>query len=172
MAVSLVFSALTQTLTGALQGIGKVFVPAIGILLGCVCKVALNLTLIRIPEINIYGAAISSIACQIVAFLVNYIVLSKKIPLRITLGKYVIKPLIAGIAMGAAAFAVYHLTFGLLGGAGYVNNLISSFAAIAVAAVVYAILIFGMRIMDKEDIALLPGGGRLYSLLVKLKLYK
>ena len=172
MAVSLVFSALTQTLTGALQGIGKVFVPAIGILLGCVCKVALNLTLIRIPEINIYGAAISSIACQIVAFLVNYIVLSKKIPLRITLGKYVIKPLIAGIAMGAAAFAVYHLTFGLLGGAGYVNNLISSFAAIAVAAVIYAILIFGMRIMDKEDIALLPGGGRLYSLLVKLKLYK
>lgn len=172
MAVSLVFSALTQTLTGALQGIGKVFVPAIGILLGCVCKVALNLMLIRIPQINIYGAAISSIACQIVAFLVNYIVLSRRIPLKITLGKYVIKPLISGLIMGGAAFGVYQVAFMLLGRAGYIANLTASAAAIAVAAVVYLTLVFGMKIMDKEDIYLLPGGGKLYSLLVKLKLYK
>ena len=77
MAVALVFSALTQTITGALQGIGKVMTPAIAILVGCVFKVALNLILIPVPEINIYGAAISSIVCQAVAFIVNFVVLVK-----------------------------------------------------------------------------------------------
>lgn len=172
MAVSLVFSALTQTLTGALQGIGKVFVPAIGIFAGCLCKVALNLLLIRIPSVNIYGAAISSIVCQLVAFLINYIALSRRIPLSITLGKYIIKPLISGIVMGGAAWCVYHAVFWMLGGAGYMPNLIAAFAAVAVAAVIYLALVLGLRIMDKEDIALLPAGDRIYALLVKLKIYE
>ncbi|MEE0410653.1 MAG: polysaccharide biosynthesis protein, partial [Clostridia bacterium] len=42
MSVALVFSALTQTITGALQGIGKVYVPAVSILIGCIFKVVLN----------------------------------------------------------------------------------------------------------------------------------
>ena len=172
MAVALIFSALTQTLTGALQGIGKVFVPAIGILAGCVFKVALNLLLIRIPEINIYGAAISSIACQLIAFLVNFFVLIRYIPLKITAGKYVAKPLVAGAAMGVAAFCIYHAVFALFGGAGYVNNLIASAAAIAVAAVIYIALVLLMHIMDKEDIMLLPAGERIYSMLVRKGIYK
>lgn len=171
MAIALIFSALTQTLTGALQGIGKVFVPAIGILLGCICKVALNLILIRIPSINIYGAAISSIACQLVAFLVNFFVLIRHIPLRITAVKYVVKPLIAGAVMGAAAFGIYH-GISALAGSGYVNNLISAMAAIMIAAAVYISLIIIMHIMDKDDILLLPAGNKIYSLLVKAGFYK
>lgn len=171
MAVALIFSALTQTLTGALQGIGKVFVPAIGILAGCVCKVILNLLLIRNPDINIYGAAISSIVCQLVAFLVNFFVLIRHVPIRITLMKYIIKPLIAGIIMGLAAFGVYHLINSLLG-AGYIHNLIASIAAIGVAAVVYIGLILVLHVMNKDDVMLLPGGGKIYNTLVKLKIYK
>ena len=172
MAVALIFSALTQTLTGALQGIGKVFVPAIGILAGCVCKVALNLLLIRMPEINIYGAAISSIACQLIAFLVNFFVLIRYIPLKITAGKYVVKPLAAGAAMGGAAFCIYHAVSGLLGGTGYINNLIASAAAITVAAVIYIGLVLIMHIMDKDDIMLLPAGEKIYSLLLRSGIYK
>lgn len=168
MAVALIFSALTQTLTGALQGIGKVFVPAIAILSGCVFKVILNLTLIRIPEINIYGAAISSIVCQIVAFLVSFFVLIRFIPLKLTFVKYIAKPLIAGIAMGFAAWGVYTI----LAGPGYVANLIATLAAIAVAAIVYISLILIMHTMDKNDIMLLPGGEKIFKLLIKLKFYK
>ena len=171
MAVALVFSALTQTLTGALQGIGKVFVPAAGILLGCLCKVALNLILIPIPSVNIYGAAVSSIVCQVVAFLVNYIALSRRIPLRITLVKYVVKPLISGAAMGIAAFAVYFAITAAIG-SGYAANLAATMASVIAAAAVYLALVLRLRVMDKEDIVLLPAGEKLYSLLVRYRIYK
>jgi stage V sporulation protein B len=172
LSVALVFSALTQTLTGALPGIGKVFVPALSILVGCVFKVVLNIVLIRIPQINIYGAAISSIVCQIAAFMVNFIVLIKYIPLKITAMKYIVKPLIAGIIMGVSALGTYTLVSLITGNDRYITNMIATLVSIAVAALVYIVLIIGMKIMDKEDIMLLPAGGKIYSLLVKTKLYK
>ncbi len=172
MSVALIFSALTQTLTGALQGIGKVYIPAIGILAGCVCKVILNLLLIRIPSINIYGAAISSIACQLVAFLINFFVLIRFIPLHLTFTKYVAKPLTAGVIMGGAAAGVYRLLYWLLGGTGYTANLVAALASIAVAAALYITLILVMKTMSKEDILLLPAGGKIYAALSKLGLYK
>ncbi|MCH5213484.1 MAG: polysaccharide biosynthesis protein [Oscillospiraceae bacterium] len=171
MAVALIFSALTQTLTGALQGIGKVFVPACSILAGCVCKIILNLTLIRIPSINIYGAAISSIVCQFVAFLVNFTVLTRHIPLKLTLSKYVIKPLAAGAVMGGVIVVVYKAMRMVLG-MGYMNNLICTVVSIAAAGIIYIALVLALRIMDEDDIKLLPGGTRIYSLLVRLKIYK
>lgn len=171
MSVALVFSALTQTLTGALQGIGKVYVPAVGILIGCVCKVILNITLIRIPSVNIYGAAISSIVCQLAAFLVNFLVLIRYIPLKITAMKYIIKPLGAGIIMGAVAIGIYTLIHSVMG-TGYVSNLVSAVTAIAVAGALYIAELFIFKIMDKSDILLLPAGAKIYKFLTKTGLYK
>lgn len=171
MSVALVFSALTQTITGALQGIGKVYVPAVSILIGCIFKVVLNVTLIRIPSINIYGAAISSIVCQIVAFLINFFVLIRYIPIKLSLGKYIIKPLVSGLVMGAVAFGMYTLLAKVMG-AGYINNLITTVVSIGVSAVVYFGFVFALRIMSKDDILLLPAGGRILNLLTKLKLYR
>lgn len=171
MSVALVFSALTQTITGALQGIGKVYVPAVSILIGCIFKVVLNVTLIRIPSINIYGAAISSIVCQIVAFLINFFVLIRYIPIKLSLGKYIAKPLVSGIVMGAVAFGMYTLLAKVMG-AGYINNLIATVVSIGVSAVVYFGFVFALRIMSKDDILLLPAGGRILNLLTKLKLYR
>lgn len=170
MAVALIFSALTQTLVGALQGIGKVFVPAISILCGCVCKIILNLILIRIPSVNIYGAAISSIVCQLVAFAVNYAVLTRYVPVRVTLMKYIVKPVISAAIMGAAAVGVYKPLYALLG-SDYMSNLIASVIAIAAAAAVYIALLLALRALDKDDILMLPAGGRLYGLLRKTGLY-
>ncbi len=171
MSVALLFSALTQTITGALQGIGKVFVPAIAILVGCVFKVVLNITLIRIPEINIYGAAISSIVCQFVAFLVNFLVLIKHIPVKITFKKYILKPLLSGAVMGGIVVLIHYLLKILLG-TGYSANLVATLVAISLGALVYIVLILATRVMDKNDILLLPMGESIYRLLVKFKLYK
>jgi stage V sporulation protein B len=171
MSVSLIFSALAQTVNGSLQGIGKVFVPAMGLLVGCVIKVILNLTLIRIPSVNIYGAAISSIVCQIVAFIISFVIMRRYIRLEITPMKYVIKPVASALIMGAAAFSVYKLVYAVLG-TGFMSNLIGVVAAVVVAVIVYAALIFGLRILDKEEIELLPSGAKLYRLLVKIGIYK
>ncbi len=174
MAVSLIFSALSQTISGSLQGIGKVFVPAIGLIFGCIIKVILNLILIRIPSINIYGAAISSIMCQIVSFLIVFFIMTKYVKINITVSKYILKPLISGIIMGISAIGVYKLMMLILG-AGFIANLIANLIAtlisIAVAAVVYFGLIFVLHVLNEHEVKQLPGGNALCRMLVKLRIY-
>ncbi|MEE1225365.1 MAG: polysaccharide biosynthesis protein [Clostridia bacterium] len=167
MSISLLFSALTQTITGALQGLGKVFVPALSILAGCVIKIALNIILIRQPQINIYGAAISSIACQITAFVINFVVLSKYITFKLSLNKYIIKPLLANVLMGIVTYFVYKLSMLLIN-----INLIATALSIICSVVVYAFAVLKFRILSEDEIKAFPAGNKLYSLLVKLKLYK
>ncbi len=170
-AVSLLFSGLSQTMSGTLQGIGKVYVPAIGLLIGCIVKVILNVVLIRIPSINIYGAVISTIVCQITAFLISFVVMSKYITLKITLFKYVLKPLGAGLVMGAAAFGVHRVITMLLG-TDFVGNLVATLSAIAIGAVLYVALIFILKTLDKEEIEMLPAGSAIYRIMKKIGLYK
>lgn len=171
VSVSLIFAALAQTMTGSLQGLGKVYVPAISLLFGCIAKIILNVLLIRIPSINIYGAAISSIACQFISCAICFAVLTKNCKLSINAVKYILKPLAAGTLMGIAAIAVYKLSAMLLG-TGFVMNLICTIAAIAVAAVVYFAAVFGLHILSADEIKQLPAGNKIYNGLYKLKLYK
>lgn len=171
VSVSLIFAALAQTMTGSLQGIGKVYVPAISLLFGCIAKIILNILLIRIPAVNIYGAAISSIACQFISCAICFVVLKKHCKLKIAPVKYIIKPLIAGVIMGAAAVGAYKVIMLILHD-GFVNNLIATVISIGIAAVIYFAAIFALKIMTEDEVKQLPAGNKIYSLLSKTKLYK
>ena len=167
MSVSLIFSALIQTMSGALQGMGKVLVPAYGLIVGCIIKIILNIILIRIPSINIYGAAISSIVCQIAAFIVCFAVLSKHLKINISFSKYIARPLIAGIIMGFFAYFSYEAVMYFTN-----TNIVSIFVSIAVAVIIYAFMIVVLKVLNSDEIKMLPGGEKLYSILNKMKLYK
>lgn len=174
VSVSLIFAALNQTMTGALQGMGKIYTPAISLLFGCIAKVILNVILIRIPAINIYGAAISSIACQIISFIICFSVLSKKIKLKISFKKYVVKPLISGIVMGIAAFltykGIYFIASSVL--SAFMAGCVATVVAILIAVVVYFFMVFAIKILTKEEIKMLPAGSSIYRKLVKIGLYQ
>ncbi len=170
-AVSMIFSALNQTMSGALQGIGKVYVPAIGLVVGCIIKVILNILLIRIPSINIMGAVISTIACQFAAFLVSFLVMSKYISIKITLTKFIVKPLIAGTVMSVVALGVYKLMMMILNLGAFGTNLIAAVISIILAAIVYCVMIVILKTLTKEEVELLPMGAKVYKLLTKLHIY-
>lgn len=170
VSVSLIFAALAQTMTGSLQGMGKVFVPAISLLFGCAAKIILNIVLIRIPSVNIYGAAISSIACQFISCAICFLVLSRNCSLHMTPAKYVVKPLICGITMGIAAIAVYKAIMLVLN-EGFVSNLAATIISIAVAAVIYFFMVFRLHVLSADEVKQLPAGGKIYRGLVKLNLY-
>ena len=72
--ITVIFTALAQTINGALQGIGKVKIPAIA--LGCGVLTKLITNIILIPKEGIYenGAAIGSVLCHIVSFTIVYTV--------------------------------------------------------------------------------------------------
>ena len=147
--------------------------PATGLLCGCIVKIILNIALIRQTSINIYGAAISSVACQIVSFSVCFAVLSKNISLKMSLKKYVFKPVAAGLIMAAAAFIVYtgaYFVLQKLPLGGWVSNAAAAIASIAFAAVIYCIAVFKMHIMTDDEIKMLPAGDKLCAFLKKVKL--
>ena len=80
--ISMIFIALSQTINSGLQGLSKVYIPAIALAVGAAVKLILNVILISNPSINIYGAPISSITCQIIAFCISYTSLKKSIKLN------------------------------------------------------------------------------------------
>ena len=166
-ALSLVFIALNQTISGSLQGIGKIYVPATGLLLGCIAKFILNTVLIRQPSINIYGAPIGSIVCQIISFSYCFTMLSKNVSLKLNFKKYILKPLLCSVIMGISAYFIHKAIL-------YITdiNMIAVIVSIALAAIIYAIMILITNSLTKEEMEMLPMGTKLYAFSKKLKLIK
>ncbi len=162
---AMIFTALNQTISGSLQGLGKVYVPATGLLAGCIIKVILNIILIRIPSINIYGAAISSVVCQIVSFTICFSVLSQQLTLKMSFSKYILKPLLAASLMGILAYLIYKIVFMFIP-----SNIVAIAAAIIVAAIFYLFAVLKLKILNRDEIEQLPSGTTLWKLFLKLHL--
>lgn len=163
--ISIVFSLLIQTTNGALQGFGKVFIPTISLGIGVIIKLILNLTLLRIPELNIYGASIASVCCHIVSFLIAFIALNKTIKLNISFSKFILKPIIANLIMGICSFFVF-MTLNCI-----LDENLATIISILSAIVIYFISIIVLRIFTKEELYLLPFGKNFYFFLEKLGIY-
>ena len=174
-AIAMVFTALNQTLSGSLQGVGKVFVPATGLLIGCVVKFILNVILIRMPEINIYGAPISSVVCQVIAFSYSFFMLKKHISIRISLKKHIVKPLLSASLMGVSAYGTFFLIMTILKSCnihGIAASVMSVGIAVGVSVLVYVVAVVFLKILSDDEIIMLPMGGKIYKFLVKRGIYK
>ena len=165
IAIGTLFSILDQTINGALQGLGKVMVPAMALGTGCIVKLILNVILLRIPDLNVYGAAIGSIACHAVAFTIVFNVLKKHVQLKLPFKKFVFKPLIATTIMGICSYTLFTILNGIKMG----NK--ATIISIIFAIIIYLISVIALKIYDKEDILMLPKGTKIYNLLEKMKIY-
>ncbi len=165
ISVSVIFSILDQTINGALQGFGKVMIPATALGIGCLVKLALNIVLLKIPFFNVYGAAIGSIACHAVAFTIVFNVLKKYVKLDLPLGKFVIKPAIATGIMSVCSYTLYVILKGIIPG----NT--ATLIAMAFAVIVYIAAVLALKIYNREDIYMLPKGEKIYKFLEKKKIY-
>lgn len=164
--IQMILNALNNTINGGLYGVNKAHVPAIAILCGCIVKFILNTILISNPNINVYGAEISSFVCQLIAFIIAFTALKKNLNIKLKFKEHILKPVIATCIMGMSAFCIYKLL------AGIIPTSISTIISIIIAVIVYVICIFAMRILNEEDIKMIPFGNKLYPILVKFKIYK
>lgn len=165
-AVTMIFVAVNHTLQGSLFGLGKMYTPAVALLIGSTIKIMLNLILIRNPNINIYGAVISSFVCQLITFTIIYRTLKKSIDFKVNIKNGILKPLLSALTMGVIILILYNLLDNVLG------NSITTLICILVGAVVYLFMVLILKVLSKEEICSLPKGNKIYSILVKLKLYK
>lgn len=162
-ALGMFFSALGQTINGSLQGMGRVGVPARALFCGVAAKVALNHLLIRIPSVNIFGAAVGSLVCYLTSSGISFCHLKKELALPLPGRRYVWKPLLCTGGMSAVAAAVYPLLLRCLH-----SNTLSILLTIGLSAAVYLALVLAAGILTRRDVAQFPISGRLRKWLLKL----
>lgn len=164
--LAIIFTVLAQTINGALQGLGKIMVPAIAFGVGVIVKLVLNILLVPIPSIGVNGAAIGTIACNIVACIIGFSVLRKSIKIRFSFSKYIVKPIISTIIMSVCSYAIY------IGLNKIFSISIASILAILSAIIIYVLAIIALKLFTKEEIYMIPYGQKLYRLLLKFGIYK
>lgn len=164
--ITIIFTVLAQTINGALQGLGKVRVPAIALGMGVLTKLIANIILIPMEGIYENGAAIGSVLCHIVSFSIVYTVLRKTIKLDFKLSSLIFKPIIATIIMSIISYISYILSFNIIN-----NENICTIIGIIIAVIVYAISIIILKIYSEEDILTLPKGEKILKILKKVKIY-
>ena len=172
--VAMGIMTLSSPLTNIMQAIGRADVPAKALAIGCVFKIGLNYLLIGIPSMNVKGAVFGTSIFYLWCIFYDYRVLKKETGVKIDVKAVIIKPLIASVATGAAAYGSYRLLSGILtfgDMSGRLNGRsLSCLISICIAVVVYAIIILFTKTLVKDDILMLPFGEKIAKILEKYKL--
>lgn len=153
LAPGILFFGLYQVCAGALQGLGKTYLPAVHLLVGVVVKSYLSYWLVTWPFLGINGAALATVIGFVVAFVLNYKALK-----RLTNSDFswsTISILRPGAAAGLMLIIVYWSYSSL---EPVLGNNITTLLTVGLGALSYgiALLIFGA--VEANDLEHLPGG--------------
>ncbi|MCL2572791.1 MAG: polysaccharide biosynthesis protein [Defluviitaleaceae bacterium] len=149
-AVSIIFLALVQVSTGALQGIGKVLLPAIAAFFGVLIKIPVNWFLLAVPGINILGAVISTIVCYVVAAGINLVFLYKHTGVMPDYVRAFGKPAFASLGMGLVCF-ITHYMVGLIA-----PDRVATVLALGAGVPVYLVLMWMVGGFSHKDVDSAP----------------
>ncbi len=161
LGIAVVFICLTAPINSMLQAMGRADIPAKIVLVGGLVKLALNVILVMQPRLNIIGSAYSTLACYIVMVLLSLIALRRVVGVRLNARMIFVRPLIASVICGAAAWAVNALL------ALWIPAKVAVVAAILAAVAVYVVALFMTRAIAKEDVLMLPKGEKIAQILEK-----
>ena len=150
------FVCLVSLTNAILQSMGLVSLPILTMLAGGACKIGVNYVLVGNPSVNIGGAPMGTLACYAVIAILNLFFIIRFTRSARFLGVF-IKPVFASALMGAFAYGVNVLLAGPLG----LGARLSVIGAVAASVVFYLLLIFFLKALPKEDLALLPKGEKL-----------
>lgn len=160
LGIAAIFLAFTTPIYAILQGVGRFDLPLKFILVGAVIKITTNFILVGFPQINVKGAAIGSFLCYVTIVVLCLIWLVRITGIQLSYGKIFIKPLIAAVLCGLTAFAV-----SLIG-----DSKIITLLSVAVAGMVYIIVLLFIRAIPKSDILMMPKGKKLAAVLERFHL--
>jgi len=122
--------------------------------------------LIRIPSLNISGAAIGTAACYGIAAVLNVIFVSRITRPNIRFFSGFIMPLLSTAAMGLVVYYMYDSLLPALG------NTKATLFCILAAVLVYVTMLFFTGSLKKADMEYIPGGGRIIGFMNKLGFWR
>jgi stage V sporulation protein B len=161
LALSVVTACLITTTNAALQAGGRAGRTIVSMLAGAGVKIISEILLISNPNVNIYGAPVSTFICNLTIVIINIYFISKFMPSAADFGKAFIPTAASSAAAVCGASLIFKLSADMIAGT------FSIIPAIAGAAAIYLIMIFFTGAATQELIEMLPGGKT-----IALKLYK
>lgn len=157
--IGVIFLSLVQSMTGVIQGMGKPNVPVFNLFIGFVLKVASLLALMNIPQINIQGAAVSTVVCYAFAGIADTIYVIRRAKLRLGLVDVLLKPVLSSGVMGFVVFMIYSFMQEME------HQALPTLAAVAVGVFAYGVMAIYFRFFSREELAYIPGGQRIRKLM-------
>ncbi len=163
LGLSVFLSSMITVTNAILQSYKMVKNPIISMTVGTLIKVALAFVLIGIPRINIYGAPISTFFSTAVIVTLNLYFIVKRIGRIGSLVQLFILPTVA---------ALISIAIGI-GCSMMLSNILVSKANIIIVIIIvfisYLILILKLKVLNEEDIIMLPKGDKLLKILKNRK---
>lgn len=156
---SVVFLSLMQTSISILIALNKSFITTLNLLIAVVFKVVLNMILLRIPYLNIYGAAISAIICYFIASMLNILYLSKFKLIKFDLKSVFFKPFFASLISVAIAKLITILLNGFL------PKSLILIIGVFISVILLFVFIIKFKILSDAELKMLP----LFKKLIKDK---
>lgn len=160
LAFCVFFNSFVLVMNAILQAHGYVYLPVINMVIGGIVKVLVNLILVGNPKVNIIGVPVGTVICYMLIAMLDLVAIQRVLREPPRLMVNVLKPALASLAMGVAAFLLNHLSMKL----GLPLILRTGFSILG-AAVVYAVLVVYLRVITREDCSLLPKGDKIAKLL-------
>lgn len=151
LSISIIFMALYLSTTGILQGIGKQLLPARNLFFGACAKVVFCYVLVGNVDININGAAISTVIAYFIAVTLNVLSLSRYVTSKRAMLKVVIKPAVSAAIMGVLVKVVLATTQGVIG------LKLATVLSILVGGGSYLVLLLFMNTFTEDDYEFIPG---------------
>ena len=161
LGAAIVFNALVLVTTAIMQAHGHVTRPVVNMVSAGVVRLLAVYVLSGIPSIGVVGAPISNLTCYVIISILNLFSLRSLLEEAPAILKNVLRPLLAGLLMGAFAFGSWYFLVRL----GITSRLLLCAVPVAVGGIVYAAAVVFLKVIQKEDCLLLPKGEKLARLL-------
>jgi len=165
LGLSAFFLCMVVVMTGILQAGGKERLPLLSAIIGGVVKITANMFLLSNPDINIYGAAMSTLMCYIVMAGLDFMFLKSCLGEYPSLVKIISRPLISTLVMAVCAYTVYSLCGIISQEPGRLLMTIYLAVSIGSAVIVYLVMVIITRSVTAEDMKLIPKGEKIAKLL-------
>ncbi len=160
LGVANIFVCMTLVCNSVLQSHGVLNIPIVIMLIGGIIMVIFDYVMVGNPNINIFGSPIGTCICYGIACLLELLAVRRIVPRCPSYLSLFLKPLLASVIMGGAAWGSYGLLYQVTH-----SNTLSTLAAILLAVAVYGVLVVALKILTRDDLSLMPKGDKIARLL-------
>ena len=166
LGIASVFVCISLITTAVLQATGHEIYPVYSMLAGGLAKIAVNWFLIAVPELNITGAPVGTLACYLVICTMNHIFLCKTLRERPNVGRALVRPLLSTLIMAVVAWGMYAGLSAAMGGdLSWKRMALAMLVSMVCAVVAYLIAVVKTHAITLADLQLIPKGEKLAKVL-------